>query len=108
MRKYGVLYVNRIDDLQEQKGCWIMSDSFFNVKELFYMNSLHDDCKIIEIICEESHLEIHKGKELIHKTTHKSTFDRLLRWYKQKGVSVTIKERGNDEEDETKNGKTKR
>ena len=103
MKKYGVLYVNKLDDLCEQKGIWIYCDSFFHVKDAFYINPLHSECKIIEVICEDSHLEIYKNKVLIHTTTHKSTFDKLLRLYKNKKISVTIKERGNDEIEQERN-----
>lgn len=97
MRKYGVIYINKNDDLCEQKGQWIYCNSFFEIKDAFYINPLHDECKIIEVICEDSKLQIYKNRELVNSTTHKTTFDRLLRWYKMKNISVTIKERGNDE-----------
>lgn len=93
---YSVFYRRKYDD--EYHCVDVRCDSYFDVKNYFYLIPRHDDCKIIDVMCNDSHLQIYQNGQLLNSTKHKSTFDRLLKYYKNRNISVTIKEQRKEDE----------
>ena len=105
MKIYSVIYRRKDED--EQRCVDVQSESWNRVIESFYSTGTHENCKIVDFVAQDSQMQILINGAIKNSTRHKSILDRLLKYYKDKHISVTIYEKERDEMSGKAKSKTK-